>query len=93
MSVFQLVFGVVVFFPLQLLCMHASKPCVAHTSSKNDHILLLLRPIQVIVLCIWKCTTNQSNFPFPGSTGGRDADGAPGPKGFAFVLRKTLSSG
>lgn len=78
-------FGVV-FFSLQLLCMYASKLCVAHTSSKNDHILLLWT-IQVIVPCIWKCTTNQTNFPFPGSTGGREFV-LQGPKDLLLFLER-----
>jgi len=60
------------FFSLQLLCLCASKLCVVHTSSKNDHIRLLC-PTEVTVPCIWKCTTNQTDFPFSGSAGGSNS--------------------
>lgn len=48
-----------IFFSLQLQTYrHVSKLCMAQTSSKNDHILLL-HPVQVIATRC-KCTTNQA---------------------------------
>lgn len=57
------------FFFLHLLCMHASKLWLIHVVKMiTSYHILLLHPVQVIAPCIWKCTTDQTNFPFHDST-------------------------